>query len=143
MRDYSRDLVALRNQVGINQQMAANLLKTPFRTYQRWEQEGSRMHTAFMELLRFKCSAPKDVIATYLVEVNTEPTPAEIKSARLKYGIEEPDLAGQVIYMKDKTWYRWESGKRKMKRAFLELFYLKQRTPTPIYEQYAKKREIA
>lgn len=97
------------------------------------------MHTAFVELLRFKCTAPSDVIAAYLVEIDADPTPADIKQARQKYGIEEEDLAGQVIYMKDKTWYRWEAGKRQMKRAFLELFHLKMRTPPAIYEQYAKK----
>ena len=53
-----------------------------------------------------------------------QPTPADVKSARLAAGLTQKQAAA-VIYKDIRAWQRYESGDRHMDAALYELFLLK------------------
>lgn len=53
-----------------------------------------------------------------------QPTPADVKSARVAAGLTQAQAAA-VIYKKLLAWQRYESGDRSMDCALYELFMLK------------------
>jgi DNA (cytosine-5)-methyltransferase 1 len=52
------------------------------------------------------------------------PAPAKIRAARLKSGLTQIEAAA-LINCEQTTWFKWESGERKMHPAFWELFIIK------------------
>lgn len=52
------------------------------------------------------------------------PTPAEIRAARVAAGLTQTE-AGAVIYCAMRTWQDWELGNRRMHPAFWELWKMK------------------
>lgn len=52
------------------------------------------------------------------------PTPEEIKAARLAAGLSQL-AAARRVYCGETTWQNWELGTRKMHPAFWELFNMK------------------
>lgn len=52
------------------------------------------------------------------------PTPTEIKQARLDAGLTQKQ-ASELIYKNIRTWQQWEKGDREMDAAFFELFKIK------------------
>ena len=52
------------------------------------------------------------------------PTPAQIRAARLSLGLTQTQ-AGAVVHCEIRTWQQWEAGDRKMHPAMWELFTLK------------------
>ena len=57
-------------------------------------------------------------------KAGSNPTPAQILSARQAAGLTQTDAAA-VIYCTLRGWQEWEGGGRKMHPAFWELFTLK------------------
>ena len=53
-----------------------------------------------------------------------QPTPADVKSARVAAGLTQKQAAA-VIYKKLLAWQRYESGDRAMDAAYWELFLIK------------------
>lgn len=54
----------------------------------------------------------------------SNPTPAEIRAARMECDL-EPKEAAALIHCTEDAWRIWESGERRMHPAFFELFKLK------------------
>ena len=54
----------------------------------------------------------------------TNPTPAEILSARTQAGHSQTKAA-ETIYKKLRTWQQWEAGDRVMDPALFELYQIK------------------
>lgn len=54
----------------------------------------------------------------------SQPTPKQIKKARMDAGLSQSDAA-ELIYSALRTWQHWENGDRKMHQAFFELFIIK------------------
>ena len=54
----------------------------------------------------------------------TNPTPEEVKAARLRLGYTQAQAAA-VIYCGYRAWAEWESGNRKMHPGLWELFNIK------------------
>lgn len=52
----------------------------------------------------------------------TNPTPAEIRAARLAAGLTQAEAAKLVHAASYRTWQEWESGRRKMPAAKWELW---------------------
>ena len=55
-----------------------------------------------------------------------QPTPADVKSARVAAGLTQKQAAA-VIHKKLLAWQRYESGDRAMDAAYYELFLIKTR----------------
>ena len=55
-----------------------------------------------------------------------QPTPADVKSARIEAGLTQKKAAA-VIHKKLLAWQRYESGDRAMDAAYYELFLIKTR----------------
>lgn len=53
-----------------------------------------------------------------------QPTPADVKSARIAAGLTQKQAAA-VIYKDIRAWQRYEAGDRHMDAALYELFLLK------------------
>ena len=53
-----------------------------------------------------------------------QPTPADVKSARISAGLTQKQAAG-LIHKKLLAWQRYESGDRAMDAAYWELFLIK------------------
>lgn len=59
------------------------------------------------------------------------PTPDEIRAARLAAGLTQTDAA-EKIHCSLRTWQQWEAGERRMHLAFWDLFQRKAaELPTP------------
>jgi len=56
-----------------------------------------------------------------------QPTPKQIKAARLSSGLSPTDAAA-LIHKALRTWQQWEAGDRSMDPAFWELFNIKRKT---------------
>ena len=57
------------------------------------------------------------------------PTPSQIKEARIALGLTQTEAAESVGAASYFTWQAWETGRRKMPAAKWELFRLKNRLP--------------
>ncbi len=53
-----------------------------------------------------------------------QPSPEQIKAARLKAGLTQGEAA-KLVYVDLRTWQKWEGAERKMHPAMWELFEIK------------------
>lgn len=59
------------------------------------------------------------------------PTPLQIKSARLDAGISQKDAAA-LVWVSARAWQYWEGGERKMPRAIWEFFKIRLTHASPL-----------